>query len=138
MLWSLAIPGGEIQWNRTNGASLQLLRQWCHKDKWSYFLLSGTIGFCLSLNEKCFCVESRDGALVRELASHQCGPGSISGLGVICGLSLICCCFSSLLRGFFSGYSDFTLSSKANISKFQFYLASVANKCSALITVALK
>ena len=25
----------------------------------------------------------------RALASHQCGPGSIQGLGVICGLSLL-------------------------------------------------
>ena len=28
------------------------------------------------------CVGSRDDALVRALASHQCGPGSIPGLGV--------------------------------------------------------
>ena len=34
-------------------------------------------------------VGSRDGAVVRALASHQCGPGSIPGLGVICGLSLL-------------------------------------------------
>ena len=32
---------------------------------------------------------TRDGAVVRELASHQCGSGSIPGLGVICGLSLL-------------------------------------------------
>ena len=32
---------------------------------------------------------SWDGAVERELASHQCGPGSIPGLGVICGLSLL-------------------------------------------------
>ena len=32
---------------------------------------------------------SRDGTVVRALASHQCGPGSIPGLGVICGLSLL-------------------------------------------------
>ena len=32
---------------------------------------------------------SRDGAVVRVLASHQCGPGSIPGPGVICGLSLL-------------------------------------------------
>ena len=30
-----------------------------------------------------------DGAVVRALASHQCGPGSIPELGVICGLSLL-------------------------------------------------
>ena len=32
---------------------------------------------------------SRDGAVVRALASHQCGPGSIPELGAICGLSLL-------------------------------------------------
>ena len=32
---------------------------------------------------------SRDSAMVRVLASHQCGPGSIPGLAVICGLSLL-------------------------------------------------
>ena len=32
---------------------------------------------------------SRDGAVVRALAFHQCGPGSIPGPGVICGLSLL-------------------------------------------------
>ena len=31
----------------------------------------------------------RDGAVVRALASHQCGPGSIPGLGVIYELSLL-------------------------------------------------
>ena len=30
----------------------------------------------------------RGGTVVRALASHQCGSGSIPGLGVICGLSL--------------------------------------------------
>ena len=30
---------------------------------------------------------SRDGAVVRALASHQCGPGSIPGVNAICGLS---------------------------------------------------
>ena len=30
-----------------------------------------------------------DGAVMRALASHQCGPGSIPCLGVICGLSLL-------------------------------------------------
>ena len=30
-----------------------------------------------------------DGAVVRALAFHQCGPGSIPGLDVICGLSLL-------------------------------------------------
>ena len=33
--------------------------------------------------------ESRVGAVVRALASHQCCPGSNPGPGVICGLSLL-------------------------------------------------
>ena len=32
---------------------------------------------------------SRGGAVVRALASHQCGLGSIPGTGVMCGLSLL-------------------------------------------------
>ena len=32
---------------------------------------------------------SRDGAVLRALASNQNGPGSIPGLGIICGLSLL-------------------------------------------------
>ena len=32
---------------------------------------------------------SRDDAVVRALASHQCDPGSIPGLDAICGLSLL-------------------------------------------------
>ena len=42
---------------------------------------------------------SRDGAVVRALASHQCVPGSIPGPGVICGLSLLLVLFSAP-RGF--------------------------------------
>ena len=32
---------------------------------------------------------NRDDTVVRALASHQCGPGSIPGLGIICGLILL-------------------------------------------------
>ena len=60
------------------------------------------------------------------LTSHQCGPGSIPGLGVICGLSLLLVLVLSSER-FFSGYSGFPLSSKTNTSKFQFDLESVPN-----------
>ena len=42
---------------------------------------------------------SRDGAVVRALASHQCVPGSIPGPGVICGLSLLLVLFLAP-RGF--------------------------------------
>ena len=45
---------------------------------------------------------SRDGAVVRALAFHQCGPGSIPGLDVICGLSLLLVLFSAA-RGFSPG-----------------------------------
>ena len=55
--------------------------------------------------------------MVRVLASHQCGPGSTPGPGVMCGLSLLL-----VLERFFSGYSSFPLYSKTNMSKFQFDL----------------
>ena len=45
--------------------------------------------------------ESRDGAVVTALASHQCGPGSIPRLGVISGLSLLV--LYSALTGFSLG-----------------------------------
>ena len=44
---------------------------------------------------------SRVGLVVRALAFHQCGPGSISALGVMCGLSLLL--LYSALRGFCPG-----------------------------------
>ena len=49
---------------------------------------------------------SGDGTVVRALASHQSGPGSIPGCS----------------ERFFSGFSGFPLSSKTDISKFQFDL----------------
>jgi len=63
----------------------------------------------------------RDDVVVRTLASHQCFPGLIPRPGVICGLSLLMVLYSAP-SGFFSGYSSFPLSSKTNISKFQFDL----------------
>ena len=51
--------------------------------------------------------------MVRALASHQCGPGSIPGPDAISGLRL--CWFSSLLRMFLSGFSGFRTSPKTNI-----------------------
>ena len=39
--------------------------------------------------------------MVRALASHQCGLGSILSLGFICGLSLLA--LYSATRGFFPG-----------------------------------
>ena len=44
---------------------------------------------------------SRVGAVVRALAFHQCVPGSIPALGVICGLSLLVLYFAP--RGFSPG-----------------------------------
>ena len=51
----------------------------------------------------------KDGAVVRSLASHQCGPGSLPRLGVICGLSLLV--LYSAPRGFLR-VLRFPLSSK--------------------------
>ena len=45
---------------------------------------------------------SKGGAVVRALASHQCGPGSNPGVDAMCGLSLLLV-LSLALRGFSSG-----------------------------------
>ena len=62
---------------------------------------------------------ARDGAVVRALASHQCGLGSNPGVDAICGLSFVVG-FLPCSERFFSGYSGFPVSSKPNSSKFQF------------------
>ena len=64
---------------------------------------------------------ARDGAVVRVLASHQCGPGFKSRRRSHMWVEFV---FGSLLcpERFFSGYSGFPLSSKTNTSKFQFDL----------------
>ena len=54
----------------------------------------------------------RDGAGVRALASHQCGPGLISRSGVKSGLGLLALYLA--LRGFLRELR-FPLSSKSNI-----------------------
>ena len=62
---------------------------------------------------------SRDGAVVRVLAFHQCGPGSTPGPGVICGLGLLLVLV--LAPRVFLRALRFPPSVK-NISKFQFNL----------------
>ena len=43
----------------------------------------------MTINIKESYLESSGSVVVRALASHQCGPGSIPRLGVICGLSFL-------------------------------------------------
>ena len=64
---------------------------------------------------------SRDGAVVRALAFHQCGPGSIPGSGVIRGLSLLLVLVLAP-RVFLQVLRFSSLHEKTNISKFQFHL----------------
>ena len=73
--------------------------------------------------------------MVRALASHQCGPGLIPRLSVMWVELVVVACPCSMR--FFSGYSGFPLSSKTNISKFQFDLERVSNECFALNTLTL-
>ena len=53
--------------------------------------------------------------MVRALASHQCASGSIPGLSVICGLSLLLVLVLAP-RGFSSGTPVFPSSQNINIS----------------------
>ena len=50
----------------------------------------------------CWNIQSRDGAVVRALSSHQCGPGSNPGVDAIRGLSLLLV-LSLAPRGFSPG-----------------------------------
>ena len=62
---------------------------------------------------------ARDGAVLRALASHQCGSGSNPGVDAICGLSLLLV-LSLAPRGFSPCTPVFPSPQKPNISKFQF------------------
>ena len=61
------------------------------------FLSHNMISLCVSIQYSditllcgsCYTEGSRDGTVVRAFAPHQFGPGSILGLCVICGLSLL-------------------------------------------------
>jgi len=60
---------------------------------------------------------SRDDAVVRALASHQCGPGSIPGLGDISGLSLLLILVLAP-RGFSPGTPVFPSPQKPTLSNY--------------------
>ena len=77
---------------------------------------------------------SRDGAVMRTLASHQCGPGSTPGPGVICGLSLLLVLVLAP-RGFSPGTPVLPSPENTNASKFQFDRGGAPNKHSVLDSV---
>ena len=56
----------------------------------------------------------RDGTVGGALSSHQCGPGSIPGLDVICGLSLLLVLVLAP-RGFSQGTPVFPSSQKPTL-----------------------
>ena len=58
---------------------------------------------------------ARDGAVVRALASHQCGPGSNPRVDAICGLSLLLI-LSFAPRGFSPGTPVFPSPQKPTFS----------------------
>ena len=72
--------------------------------------------------------------MVRVLSSHQCGPGSIPELDLICGLSLLLVLVLAP-RVFSLGTLVFLPSSKTNISKFQFDLEFKGHRFVSLTTV---
>ena len=65
--------------------------------------------------------------MVRALASHQCGPGSIPGVDIIMWVEVLVGSHS-LVRVFFSGFYGFSPSTKTNISKFKFDLEAVGKE----------
>ena len=69
----------------------------------------------------------RVGLVVRALAFHRCGPGSITALGVICGLRLLV--LYSAMRGFTSGTPVFPSHQKPTFELIWF----VNNNCKIVI-----
>ena len=69
---------------------------------------------------------SRDGTVVRALASCQCVPGLIPRPGVICGLSLLLILFSAL-RGFSLGTLVFPSPQKPTFPNYNPSLEKVPN-----------
>ena len=65
------------------------------------------------VNDKNLILGSKGGAVVRALASHQCGPGSTPGVDAICGLSLLLV-LSLAPRGFSPGTLVFPSSGNDN------------------------
>ena len=63
--------------------------------------------------------------MVKALTSHQCGPGVILYLAPYCTSLLL---ILYLLQEVLSGHSSFSLSSKTNVSKFQFKLESEGHR----------
>ena len=64
---------------------------------------------------------SKGGAVVRALASHQCGPGSNPGIDGIMSVEFVVGSLPFSDRCF-PGYTGFHLSLKTNTSEFQFDL----------------
>ena len=56
--------------------------------------------YSLNCTSRFTCMGSKRGAVVRALASHQCGPGLNPGVNATCGLSLLLVLSLIVLRGF--------------------------------------
>ena len=101
-------PGTPVFLPHQNWLPAYSIRLWCCAPRtWVVFR-----GRAPSRLHSSFGPTSLSCALVRALASHQCGPGLIPGLGVICGLSLLV--LYSAPRGFLRALR-FPLASKTNI-----------------------
>ena len=92
---------------------------WTQHRKWQdnsllRYLLERDINDTHHIKEESWRYGSRGGAVVRALAFHQCGPGSIPGFYAICGLSLLV--LYSAWRVFFPGTPVFSSSQKPTFS----------------------
>ena len=93
---------------------------------WSVTLYNNSVQI-VTFNQTCkkinhLILVSKGGAVVRALASHQCGLGSNPGVNAICGLSMLLV-LSLAQRGCSPSTLVFPLSLKTNTFKFQFDLA---------------
>ena len=80
-----------------------LITEWHPTHQWtSPFKLAPIFCNFLEIHRHITITGSKGGAVVRALASHQCGPGSTPGVDAICGLSFLLVLFLAP-RGFSPG-----------------------------------
>ena len=112
---------GHVIWNKGTAQSMSKEVAWngmeCHEA--NALITNGTV------------MRGRVGLVLRALAFHQCGPRSISALGVICGLSLLV--LYSVMRGFSPGSPVFPSHQKPTFDLIWF----VNNNCKIVISAML-
>ena len=107
-------PQGNWIWNSNSQDVVASSRSFSHPATRAVWVLFNVFSI-FSSTSLGVCLGSKGGAVVRALASHQCGPGSNPGIDAICGLSLLLV-LSLAPRGFSPGTLVFSSPQKPTFS----------------------